>query len=400
MPAEKSALSKACRRYRFWLTIWTSSQFKLNLQKSKRFDEAVCPSFTSDRPIILTFVPSQLYAECRSCFEKDASPPLLEARSLDSPQRNDTRHFEQENASLQDENRSLAHRCKLFSAELCDVKVQVAELIGQNESLKKLIARFEQSADDGTETIEFLQESLVKLCDQITSERRHHERALAKATGSAREKEHQLAQDIQQLEQQLHDRENKKEADAVSMIPGQLEAERQAQQLLTSSNQKTDSQQFPKSLEKPGSTRPSATSSRATAPGATASFHFQERTAPCTIKSTEAIDEVEYGEDDKASSAAKVRERPGPPKIQIRPARTTCGSCGEKPFSFMVKCQKCKDPYHARCVKPPAGKRRLSHVFKCSACALQRPTKVARREDSSSVAPDVAATLSRRPAAP
>lgn len=320
---------------------------------------------------------------------------MLETRLLGSPKRNDIRHFEQENANLNEENRSLARRCKLFSDELCDAQAQVAELIGQNESLKKLITRFEQSADDGTETIEFLQESLVKLCDQITSERQHHEGVLTKAIDSAREKEHQLAQDIQQLQQKLHDRENRSEADAVPMMLERLEAKRH-----TSSNQKKDSHQSSKILNEPRSTRPSISSSRATTPAAAVSFNLQEQTAPFTNKSIEAIDEIEDDEDDKDSNPAEVRAMPVSPKIRIRPARTTCGSCGEKPFSFMVKCQKCKDPFHARCVKPPAGKRRVSHVFKCSACTLQRPTKVVRREDLASVASDAASIMSRRPAAP
>lgn len=291
-------------------------------------------------------------------------------------------------------------RCKHFSGEIKDAKAHITELTEQNESLKKLITRFEESAEDGTQTIEFLQESLVKLCDQIASERQHHESTLAIAIDAAQEKEHQLVQDIQQLQQKLHDSENTNEADAVTMMLERLETERQAQHLQKSSNQKRkkDSCKSTKCHKKPRSTHPSTINSRATEHATATSLHFQER-APCAIKSTEVVDEIEDAEDDEVSSAAKAQVVPAASKIVIQPATTICRSCGAKPFGFMVKCQKCKDPFHARCVKPPDGKRRVSHVFKCSACTLQRPTKVIRRENSTSVAPDAASKWSRRPAA-
>nr|CCA19845.1 viral Atype inclusion protein putative [Albugo laibachii Nc14] len=73
------------------------------------------------------------------------------------------------------------------------------------------------------------------------------------------------------------------------------------------------------------------------------------------------------------------------PGEQIDPYRTEnaeppvciCSTCREEGFGFMVKCHKCKDPFHARCIKLAPSKKRSIVTFTCSRCRPPlRPEKM------------------------
>lgn len=54
-----------------------------------------------------------------------------------------------------------------------------------------------------------------------------------------------------------------------------------------------------------------------------------------------------------------------------------CAACSEEAFGFMVKCHKCKDPFHARCIKLVPSKKRSIVTFTCTKCRPPlRPEKM------------------------
>lgn len=54
-----------------------------------------------------------------------------------------------------------------------------------------------------------------------------------------------------------------------------------------------------------------------------------------------------------------------------------CAACREEAFGFMVKCHKCKDPFHARCIKLVPSKKRSIVTFTCTKCRPPlRPEKM------------------------
>lgn len=346
----------------------------------------------------------QLYAECRVWMETTADTRPASVQPTTSAPVLSAACTQQELADLVVEKAALQTRCTLLTTELQDAQAQIQQLAHTNKTQRALVTKYEQSALDGTDTIEHLQDSLVKLCEQITHERLEHERALRHATERAHEHASKLQERLAQLQTRVDEFESRTEAAVVANVLERLETARRAQ-----------SEEHASVSRDEGRASHAADASKTSRCASTEDVESETSRMPAARidRAAEPMDDIEdiddvdgvsdddvVQPDDALSHGARGPVAAAAQRVDARKAPgATCRSCGEEPFGFMVKCQKCKDPFHAGCVKPPDGKRRISHVFTCSSCALQRPSKASRLEPtpSSARSKHTPAATARRP---
>lgn len=304
-------------------------------------------------------------------------------------------------------------RCKRLSAELEALKENTDRLRQVNESKGLLLQKHEQCATDGTYTIEALQESLTKVCEQITLERTEHNVRLNQIAKAFSAKEDSLTHEIEELKVKLTKVQNEADSRQITASlkrddPRLCDQERHEDNQPTSEN---DSQE--------SSPRNVGTNDHIT-------IHSNgtwsnDVVAPWRHVISEEVEDIDDDDEVIMSTvpfSANTTSTPSrksvtktffsepskskkiPRKEDSEHDRNDCRYCGDEPFGFMIKCHQCKDLYHAGCVNTATknGKRRVGQVFICSACAPQRPHKVPRTSIlSPSGVQQPVASMPRRP---
>lgn len=340
------------------------------------------------------------HANLGSCTEEsdDTSADLLRQISA----------LGQEKEELGNENEVLEMRCKQLSTELNALKENADQLRKLNDSNCLLLQKHEQCATDGTRTIEALQESLAKVCEQITLERTEHNERLNQIAKAFSAKEDSLIHEIEELKVNL--KKVQTEADSRQITEN---VEQDGPTLRHEDIQPTPASENDSQASSP---RKVGTSDHIT-------IHSNGTWSNDVVAPWRHVISEEIDDDDEVvmstvpfsvNSASTPSRKSVTKNFFSEPSKSKktlskedcqrdesdCRYCGEEPFGFMIKCQQCKDLYHAGCVNNATknGKRRAGQVFICSDCAPQRPHKVPRASITSP--PGVqqpAATVPRRP---
>jgi len=324
---------------------------------------------------------------------------------------------------LELERDALRLRCQSLEADIEAIQKQLADTALTNAASRDLIAKYEESAREGTQTIDGLQESLLVTCAQLEEERDRHRSALQEATSLFGVKAKELQAEIARLHNQLSSMETtdseKETASAIEIARSDLRAALDAERVRVGVPSPIAGESgFPlrrSSLQVapvPASTvlgwsSPHVRSGTTLLAGDTSphprpsSLHRTPATNSKRPRSqnVEEIDDSDIGEGILAtiaetarrnvtskSSASSKRAPPLDPKAP-------CAGCRGEPFGFMVRCHKCKGQFHISCTQSTKeatkGKRKMRHAFQCAKCTSalqQRPSKVSRKSNTPSAA--------------
>lgn len=332
--------------------------------------------------------------------------------------------LEQRVAGLKLERDALKLRCQSLDADIDAIHKQLADATRVNAASRALIAKYEESARDGTRTIDGLQESLLAVCAQLEEERDRHRRALQEAAALSADKARAMQAEITRLHDKISSMntavgENETSL-AIEIARADLQAALDAESAQTGATTAPVSESSPQprrsSLQRDPASHSTAHGSprRNTRAGATTALVGES--SPQSRRSSlhrvpvsnskrprsqnvEEIDDIDIGEGILATIAETARKnvtnkssgdnKRAPPLDPKAP----CAGCRGEPFGFMVRCHKCKGQFHISCTQSAQeatkGTRKMRHVFQCAKCTpalQQRPSKVPRKAKTTSAA--------------
>lgn len=301
-------------------------------------------------------------------------------------------------------------RCEQLRTELEALKANANRLQQTNNSNMLLLQKHEQCAVDGTHTIEALQESLAKVCEQITVERSEYNDRLNQISKAFSAKENSLIHEIENLKMKLTTLQI--ETDSREITP----TTKRGEQTLCNQERNKNIQSTPVSQNDSQDSSPRKVGESGHIMVHSNGTWSNDVIAPWRHVISENIEDVDDDEvimssvpfTSNSTSTPTRRtvtktffsEPPKPKGKEDSPHdRNDCRCCGDEPFGFMIKCQKCKDLFHAGCVNSATktGKRRVGHAFVCSSCAPQRPHKVQRTSIISPGLQQTTVSVTKRP---
>jgi hypothetical protein len=280
--------------------------------------------------------------------------------------------LEQANLEVTTENRVLRTKCNEYAKSIHILRSRMDQVQAKGMAAHNLVVKYQESADDGTQTIAELQESLVKLCDQLADERKQYVDRLSEQMHSALDVESGLRKEMDVLHERLK-KWNQVQIEVRDVTKCARCTDSQA--VPSSPNRDAAAQEPPQDL-----LSPPLQMERVHTPQPHRTPSTESKNSQVGVLIEDELEDSHHVSDSTHQQNTAKRDRETQRSRDITAQAILCRLCNEEPFGFMVRCQKCKDPFHAGCVKKTGtgAKKRLGHIFKCSNCAPHRPTKVAR----------------------
>ncbi|EQC31620.1 hypothetical protein SDRG_10786 [Saprolegnia diclina VS20] len=227
--------------------------------------------------------------------------------------------------------------------ETATAQTQLLELRVQLGAQAQLVAKYEASSLSGTQAMDSLQSSIALICAEYDAERgallkQVEELSMASITG-----EHAKLVEIEEMQAKIMDAENalREKAKHVAELEAALHAKDEMEKRVTQQQQPADE-----------------ATQRTQAPSAI---------APCVSASLASSGALSPA----LTATSTVAEFPVATQTAAARVPDECPTCHDEPFGFMVRCQQCKQQFHAGCVRSKRQKtsRAGVYVFVCDACA-------------------------------
>ncbi|KAF0689745.1 Aste57867_18813 [Aphanomyces stellatus] len=226
---------------------------------------------------------------------------------------------------------------------------QVHELVQKLHAQQHLVGKYQESSLCGTQTIDAMQLSIATLTTEHDCERHTLLRQIEELSASMMDSEAKKQLEMDALHTKLLDMESELQ-DKTARI-GQLEA--------TVIQLQADNEAAAQSCKKSPIEPPSV---KRTAVGVPKTPHAVPAAFVAEVAPT-----VSIVDPPSTCSSARGPESTGT-SVAVIP--DVCLACREEPFGFMVRCQKCKQQFHAGCVRSKRQKtsRVGCYVFVCEPC--------------------------------
>ncbi|OQR99154.1 hypothetical protein ACHHYP_07233 [Achlya hypogyna] len=219
---------------------------------------------------------------------------------------------------------------------------QIRELQLQLDVQGQLVAKYQASSLCGTQAIDTLQGSIALICTQYDSERETLLKQVEELSAASIACEHKKLLEVQELQAKIALSEAT--VQEKSVIIEQLEAT-----LLAKTQGKTSDEHISSTQQTQAPSRP--------VPCVSAPLASSQALSPA-LTATESVATCETSL--VCTTSPKATRVPD-----------MCPTCQEEPFGFMVRCQQCKQQFHAGCVRSKRQKtsRAGVYVFVCDQCS-------------------------------